>query len=536
MFRRLVPGVVLAALALSFTSLGARAAEDPAALDELVRRSIAGELGARRSANEALVPATLALSGPIDPATYRLGPGDKLVVQWTGRVTRSEFVDVGPAGDVFLSEIGSMNVAGQTLVAARRVILERLQRLTRDVRVEVQLARPRVFRVYLSGAVASPGPVEAVGGSRVSDIVRPDGLQPGASHRNLRVLHPDGTYEAADLERVFRIGDHSRDVWLRDGDAIVVPFSSEYVHISGAVLMPGMFERAGDDSLSTLLKLAGGLRPEAAPDGAQWIHWATSAAPETLTIDAHGVLAGSFDAALAHGDRVFIRALPDFRKGGEMRIEGDVARPGGYPVSTTGTRLSAILAAAGGMLPTADPSGIRLRRLSRSPIPTVEEQVKRSQAVQRELSVTEFEVSQAQLAVRNGDIMVDWTAVQRSPRALDPLIEDGDVVTVPRLVNSLRIDGQVVKPGVLYFEPGLSLRKYVDQAGGYSGRAWRGHEQVTRAGTTHTLLARSAGDLRPGDTVWVPMRPEDSVWRRSAALLSALAQIATIVIAIRSVR
>src|SRR5688572_2647547 len=157
--------------------------------DELVRRTLARELGLPVDPEKPNPMSLVALSGPIDPATYRLGPGDRLVLQWSGRVTRQEYVEVGPAGDLFVAEIGGMNVAGRTLAATRDAIIDRLRRVTRDVRVEVQLSRPRVFRVHVSGAVTRSGPVEAIGSSRVSDVLRLDLLAPGASRRNIRVVH-----------------------------------------------------------------------------------------------------------------------------------------------------------------------------------------------------------------------------------------------------------------------------------------------------------------------------------------------------------
>jgi protein involved in polysaccharide export with SLBB domain len=533
MHRRLERAAWLVALGLFAVS--ARAAEEPATLDELVRRAVARQPGGG-AADEIAAPSSPALAGPIDPATYRLGPGDLLLVLWSGRVSRTDRVEVGPAGDLFLTEVGTLQVAGQTLADARLAILERMRRVTRDVRVEVQLARPRRFRVYLSGSVTRPGPIEALGGARVSDVVRPDELLPGASRRNIRVQRRDGTAELADLERVFRLGDHSRDTWLADGDAVVVPVATEFVRVAGAVPSPGRFERRADDSLGTVLRMAGGLRPETAPELAQWVHWSGSAQPETLAFDVREALAGRFGGTPAHGDGVFVRGLPGHRAMGEVVLAGDVARPGGYPVSAAGTRLSEVLAAAGGLLPSADSTGILVLRSP--PVPPVDaaEFQRRSRAVQQELSLTEFEADRA-LAASHADVVrIDWTSRRGSPRTQDPLLEDGDVVRVERLVRSLRIDGQVARPGLLTWEPGLTVRDYVRQAGGGTARAWRGHEQVTRAGTAHTLLAKSAGELRPGDFIWVPMRPEDSVWRRAGALLGGLAQIATIVIAIRSVR
>ena len=128
------------------------------------------------------------------------------MVLWAGRVTRTDRIEVGPAGDIFLAELGAMNVAGQTLADARAAILAKLQKVTRDVRVDVQLSCPRRFRVYVSGAVNDPGPAEVLGGSRVSDILRLDLLKSGASTRNIEVKRRDGTLERADLERVIRKG------------------------------------------------------------------------------------------------------------------------------------------------------------------------------------------------------------------------------------------------------------------------------------------------------------------------------------------
>ena len=532
---RFASGALLIVLALGATITLARA-EQPPSVEDMVQNSLAGDLDAARRANASNVIPVLALAGPIDPGTYVLRPGDRLVVQWSGRVTRAEYVDVGPAGDIFLTEVGGMNVAGQTLAAARTAILDRLQRVTRDVRVDVQLSHPRTFRVYLSGAVSDPGATEALGGSRVSDVVRPSALLVNASRRNILVRHRDGSAETADLERLFRLGDHSRDGWLRDGDAIVVPPAAEFVNVTGAVRTPGQVELAPGDSATTLLRLGGGALPSAAEEGVVWIHWTDAAVPETLRTNLHDLAAGVSGGPLANGDHLFVRFIPDYRQTGAVEIKGEVARPGSFPVRIGGTRLSEVVAAAGGLLPTANPNAISVHRPrpeSERPDPDLAAKL---QAAQRELNISEYEALQSQMASRGEEIIVDWTRLLANPKALDLMLHDEDVVTVNRLEPSIRIDGQVMRPGVVSYVSGMSLDKYIEQAGGWSARAWRGHEQVTRAGTSHTLLAMSIKTLHPGDFIWVPTRPDVSQWRRSGELLAAMAQIATIIIAIRSLR
>ena len=152
-----------------------------------------------------------------------------------------------------------------------------------------------------------------------------------------------------------------------------------------------------------------------------------------------------------------------------------------------------------------------------------------------DLTSSEYEVLRTKLAGQREDYRVDWARLEGS-KDLDLLLRDGDVVRVERLVSSIRVDGEVRRPGILNFVRGESVEDYVAQAGGYTDRAWRGKVRVTRAVTGQTLLARNVRTLDPGDFVWVPEKPDVTVWQQSREILTALAQVATIVIAIRSVR
>src|SRR5262249_28479062 len=149
--------------------------------------------------------------------------------------------------------------------------------------------------------------------------------------------------------------------WLHDGDAIVVPWAAAYVNATGAVAAPGQFELAPGDSVGTLLRLAGGPLPSAAPDGVTWLHWGAAAAPETRRFPLSGRGAGGRSGPLANGDQLFVRYLPEYRVTGVVEVQGEVERPGTYPIAAGGTRLSAVLAASGGLLPTANRSAIRVR-------------------------------------------------------------------------------------------------------------------------------------------------------------------------------
>src|SRR5207247_4236115 len=74
-----------------------------------------------------------------------------------------------------------------------------------------------------------------------------------------------------------------------------------------------------------------------------------------------------------------------------------------------------------------------------------------------EMTDTEFEVLRSKLAARREDFRVDWSRVQRSPE-LDILLRGGDLVRVDPLVTSVRVEGEVRRPGIVEFSPPRSVR------------------------------------------------------------------------------
>jgi hypothetical protein len=149
--------------------------------------------------------------------------------------------------------------------------------------------------------------------------------------------------------------------------------------------------------------------------------------------------------------------------------------------------------------------------------------------------VTEYAVLRTKLAGLREDYRVDWSQVKEDG-GLDLLLRDGDLVRVERKVLSIRVDGEVRRPGIVNYVPGQSAEDYVRAAGGFTSRAWRGKVRVTRAVTGQTLLAHNVRRLDPGDFVWVPERSDVTAWDQFSRLLTTLAQIATVVIAVRSIR
>lgn len=476
------------------------------------------------------------LAGAVDPQLYWVGPGDVLQLAIWGRMTRTDLLEVGPEGTVLVPGAGVVRVAGRSLTEARDLILERVRREVRGVEVDVRLVRTRRFFVYLTGRVKHLGAIEASGTSRVSEVLTPEVMLEDASRRRVEVLRRDGTRLIADLELFFSTGDPALNPIVNDGDVIQVPVATEFVHAAGAVAKPGRYELGPRDSVRTLLRIAGDPLPAASEERVLLIRWPEPFRPESLWVSLSEIYSGERNPPLGDGERLYLFFVPQYHEQREAAVLGEVQRPGAYPIVEGRTRLSDLVKAAGGFLANADLSAIRLRRTAPAAGEKDPEMDRLLRLSRNELTASEYEQLRTKLAGLREDYRVNWETVQRQGESADLLIRDGDQVRVERLVSSIRIDGEVRRPAILEYRPGNNVADYVREAGGFTDRAWRGKVRVTRAVTGQTLLARNVNSLDPGDLVWVPEKPDVTLWHLTREVLTAVAQVATVVIAIRSVR
>ena len=491
---------------------------------------------AKPGLNEETGTEPLTLAGPVDPDEYLVGPGDILLVQLWGKVSRNLTLEVGPEGMILVPGARSLDVGGRTLTEVRKAILGLMRDQFRDVSMDVRLARPRVFRVYLTGQVVSPGPALANGASRIADVLAPGALLPKASTRRIELIHRDGTRDLADLGLFLATGRSELNPWLRDGDVVSVPVATEFIHVQGAVARPGDYELGPRDSLITLMRIAGDPIPAASLERALLIRWRDMLTPESLWVNLEDIYARRVNPALEDGERLYVYFVPQYRLQQDASITGEVVRPGTYPITEGRTRLSDLVTAAQGFLPSADLASIRVHRRNQNAQEADPELDRLLRLSRGELTNSEYAVLRTKLASLREDYRVDWRGLQRNPAELDLLLRGGDIVGVERLVLSIRVDGEVRQPGILAFKPGLVWQDYVVQAGGFTDRAWVGKTRVTRAASGQTLPANSVHALSPGDFVWVPEKPDITAWQQAQTLLASLAYAATILIAIRSIR
>lgn len=479
-------------------------------------------------------PVLAPMSGPIDPAEYVVGPGDILQINLSGGVTRSWDAMILPEGTLYVPSVGSIPVTGLTLVEARGAVLQRISREYRGVTIDLRLLRPRTMLVYLAGEASKPGILEVSAANRASEVLVEPLFGGGASRRNVEVRRRTPRGESrilVDLTRFRLTGYIARDPLLREGDVLFIPRLSAQVSIDGAVGRSGQYELAAGDSLRTLLSLAGGALAEAR-DEALLVRFLDATRVDSVSFRVTDVLAGRFDLPLRAGDHAYIYFQPRYHYLGQVSIFGEISRPGTYPLVPGLTRITHLVSAAGGFLPTADLASVRLFRansLAGEPDPEID---RLAQLGRKDMTGSEYEVLRARVTARRQDFRVDWNRVQPNGD-LDLMLRTGDIVRVDAVVASVRVEGEVRLPGMVRYEAGRSVEEYVRLAGGFSERALRKKVRIKRAVTGQTILAKDVASLEPGDLVWVPERGEPAIWQNFESILLVVAQVATVVVVVR---
>ncbi len=473
---------------------------------------------------EARLEQQVVQAGPVDPATYVLGPGDVLELDLWGRVARTVPLDVSPEGGVFVPGRGSLDVGGKTLERARERILKMVAEQYVGVRADVRLVQLRKFKVYLTGDVKNSGAVEATSATRAHEAISQVGLLDGASRRNISVQHADGSTVRIDLDQFERIGRQNTNPLLVDGDVLLVPHATKFMDISGAVARSMRFELAPGDSLSTLIALAGGLLPSASPDHALLVRFTSPTDRESLLVNLQDPAATA--APMLDGDRLFVKFQPEYHRLMTISVVGEIERPGNYPIVPGRDRLTDLIRAAGGFRPQANREAVHLVRESAAEKdPDFDRLVRLGR---NDMTESEYIKLETMLAERKNSFRVDWTRL-RAGGPTDPLLQDEDVIRVDRFVPSVRIEGQVKRPGFVDYAPGRGLGDYIQMAGGFTERSARHSIRVSRSLTGQIIPARSLRSVQPGDFIWVPERRDIDAWIAFRDIVAVSGQLAVVI-------
>jgi len=205
-------------------------------------------------------------------ADYRFGPGDVLSLRvWNGQKIDELKLTVQTDGEAFLPVmgIGSMRVAGRTIVDLKKDLEARFHTIYKETYVELLITKYAGHRVSLMGEVkttarteSGPGNWALEGPTRlVSFLSAHGGPAQDADVMRIQFIRPTGERRELNLFRAVFQGEETDDPWLSNGDLIFIPslsMGNRKVFVLGEVNQPGVVNIIDKMGLVEAISRAGG--------------------------------------------------------------------------------------------------------------------------------------------------------------------------------------------------------------------------------------------------------------------------------------
>ena len=317
----------------------------------------------------------------------------------------------------------------------------------------------------------------------------------------------------------------SPDIPLQKNDILYIPSIHDLedrgdVTIFGEVAKPDSYSYSDNMTLEDLIIRAGGLRESASTvrvDVSRRIKDPKS----THSTDSIGqmftfalkdgfVIDGEQGFTLQPYDQVFVRRSPGYQAQQNVQVTGEVIFGGTYAMTTTEERLSDLVKKAGGATPKAYLRGAKLIRVAN------DEEKKRMRDVINLMNRQFGEAMMDSLGIRVEDtfsVGIDLEKAMAQPGSeYDLVLREGDVLSVPKLNNTVKVNGAVMMPNTVGYLSDKNANYYLDQAGGYALNAKKSKKFVIYMnGQVARIKGRSKDKIEPGCEIIVPSKKNKRV-------------------------
>ncbi|WP_404369517.1 SLBB domain-containing protein [Marinobacter sp.] len=274
------------------------------------------------------------------PLDYILGPGDVLKVQLWGKENQQLELPISRDGTISFPNNAPISVAGLSFDEARQQIKKLVSEQYIGVQASVGLGELRSMRVFILGEARTPGAYTVSSLSTITNaLFVSGGIKRNGSLRNIQHKRNGKVVAELDLYDLLLKGDTSNDRRLQPGDVIFIPPVGTRAGIDGEVYRPALYELNGTTSLQELVRLAGGLTPQAYPQRVK----IERTNDDFLRIIAEADLtsAKGQQSRVEPGDRIQVASIADIT-GQYVAISGAATRPGRY-AWVPGMRFSSLI-------------------------------------------------------------------------------------------------------------------------------------------------------------------------------------------------
>jgi protein involved in polysaccharide export with SLBB domain len=314
--------------------------------------------------------------------------------------------------------------------------------------------------IYLAGHAARPGLYSFHSGMRVTDVIASyKDLLPEPANQYAEIIRlnaPDFHPSVESFDLAEAISNPSQAPALQPLDTIRVFSRFDFeapptVSVWGEVRAPGTYRTSGQIRLSNAIHLAGGLISGATGNDVQLVRYLSDGRTKVSSVDLTLALAGDPKAnvLLQPRDQLLIHRNPNILERPTVYVQGEVGKPGRYPLAADMT-VADLIRMSGGLKPGADTHLADL---------------------------TSYQWS------GKGDLEGNRQTVQiASALAGDPSanmkLSNGNVLTIRQLPGwndlgaAISVRGEVNHPGAYGIRPGERLSSVLERAGGFPSDAY----------------------------------------------------------------
>lgn len=403
-------------------------------------------------------------------------------------------------------------------------------------------------RVIIEGAVMKPGEYALSPGMQLADLVeKAHGVREDAflGRAVLVRTREDLSKEHLSIDLKEVISGKTKGYSLKREDSVFISSifdlkDTSFVTINGAVRFPGKFRFEDSLSLKLLIMKAGGYAVNGTGKGIEIsrrrndvnVLKAGSPIVEIINFDdSKDLSTAAGDIMLYPFDIVSVKEDPTYMPQISVKISGEVLMPSVYTLTSREERISSLIQRSGGLLYTANVKGAKLIRQKKETIDTSDvKRLLKSAEKDTTLKVDE------ELIKKTRDVAIDLNFILDHPGSADDItLEEGDELVIPRINNTVSVNGEVYKPLDIMFETKKSMKEYIYDAGGVTQLGKKRKAFVIYPNGSSGRIRRVLGiipsypKIEPGTSIFVPEKPKRAEFEPAKAgiLISAITALIT---------
>lgn len=461
---------------------------------------------------------------------YTIKPGDQITLRVWGGVEIESVLSVDAQGNIFLPGIGPMKVQGISNAQLDGKVRSAIQEVyPENVSVYTNLQGVQPVGVFVTGYVKNPGRYAGTpNDSMLYFLDQAGGIdQALGSYRSIKIKRNGRVINNVDLYDFLIDGEIARPQF-RDGDTVVVEERGPAISVVGDVERDYRYEltttRLSGEDVNKLARLKAGVS-----------HVLLRGSRQDGPISRYLPIAEFRGADVRAGDEVLYSA--DQRDETiVVQLEGSFYGPSRYALPRD-AHLGELLNAVGVPKGLTDYQSVSIRRESvkEQQAQALQESLKRLQTTY--LGASSSTTEESKLRVQEAEMIEKFVdeAKQEEPTGrlvvaredgdiADVRLQDGDVITIPEVSDSLLISGEVLVPQAVVYTQGMTVLDYIESAGGFTQRADQDQLLVVRL--NGAVRRAEDVDLRSGDQILVLPKPPTKNLQLAATITQILYQVA----------